>query len=330
MVDLDSVPDLLQWDRHGLLTRAAQVGAEPPRQDAGRWGGWLPATAVSAMRNGARLILELPPELQGIGAVACNLTAELTGLHPILWHPDQPVVPSAHSVVWLTALPAIFAASAPSGRAAFTSALPLDISDQVRFADHPALTLMRLLDLFASFLPPVAAHRLLSSATPTWPVGCSLDVPVVGNPAKQLAVRLSDRIPIIWGNGIMAGVAADWTVRHLWYADSMAFTASPLHLARIYSLGRLPRFWPNAAAIVRLQDGAASSLMDDELQRIFARRRFTILDVSPTPELSVLDSILYLLALGEWAALYTAALTESDPLEHTPLTILFGDERPRS
>lgn len=332
MADLDSPAELCHWDRHACLTRPTAIAAELAEQDGFPWAAHTLADMPVTRMDGAQILLEVPPELRGIGATACALVSALTDLRPILWQREQPAIPPAGPVVLLTALPVRFAAALPPACTPFAAAQTIDIGDQVRFHDHPVRTLAVLLDLFAQLCLPAIAHRLRPDFAAIWPADCTPDLPIAANPAKQLAVRLNDRIPIFWGTGPIsgpitgpfAGIAADWCARRLWYADSMALSAEEPALARLLALGRLPRYWPNVATLVRLLgrgDDAASA----NLHKIFARRRFSVVDVAAPPELTLLEATYYLLALGEWVALYAAALTDADPLEQTPLLILYGD-----
>lgn len=335
MADLDSVAELRQWDRHARLARPAAIAAEIATEIAHRapfpWAAHIPPDVQVALNHGAHLLLELPPELRGLGAAACALAPALTGLRPILWQREQPAIPPAGPVILLTALSSTYAAAHPPASAPFIPAQAIDIGDHVRFHDHPVRTLALLLGLFAH-LNPAAAHPRHAGFTAIWPDDCTPDFPSAANPAKQLAIRLNDRIPIFWGagpnsnpvGGPLAGIAADWCARRLWYADSMALSAEEPALARLLALGRLPRYWPNVAALVRLH-GGADAPTGANLHKVFARRRFPVLDVVAPPHLGLLEATYYLLALGEWVALYAAALTDADPLEQTPLLILYGD-----
>ena len=55
-----------------------------------------------------------------------------------------------------------------------------------------------------------------------------------------------------------------------------------------------------------------------------ARLTLVVLEVNTSAGLSRLDRALYWLEMGEWVALYAAALNNVDPAAQVPLEILFG------
>jgi hypothetical protein len=55
------------------------------------------------------------------------------------------------------------------------------------------------------------------------------------------------------------------------------------------------------------------------------RRRVAAVQAPAPAGLSDLEHVLYLLELGEWIALYAAALYNVDPSQRVPLQILFDE-----
>ena len=195
-------------------------------------------------------------------------------------------------------------------------------------SDHPALALRVLLAVLAAANGTVAETPPLAQAVLEALDRCRPETPVTENPAKQLALRFYERAVLIWGEGPAAAVAQDWAMRYCWYAEAAALAVDLAEVSRLLVMARLPRFWPNTALFVQLPapttDAPASGLADTTLH-LLARRRFATLAVTAPSGLSQLDHLLYLLELGEWVALYAAALYGVDPAQRVPLQLLFNE-----
>jgi hypothetical protein len=206
------------------------------------------------------------------------------------------------------------------------STLGVDLAPYVAADHHPAQALLVLIGLLAAatgqWPPPVVAPAtaLLDRCRP--------ETLSAENPAKQLALKLHDRIPCFWGAGLATAVAADWAMRYLWYAEALAWSAGEAELSRLLVMARLPRYWPNAAAFVRLAPASTGGSADlaEQVETILARRRFVTLAAPPAalPASSGLDHVLAWLELGEWLALYAAALYNVTAAARVPLELLFG------
>ena len=195
-----------------------------------------------------------------------------------------------------------------------------NLHGEVHFDKHPAYSL--------AYLCTLAAHSI--SVTPVTP---TLDAAWLGsllpttayaqNPAKQLAVRFLTRVPLLWGaEAWLAAIAQDWRLRILRYAESAALVAGQDDMLYGWSLARFPGFWPNTVCIARLGDsGTPVDMRTTTLQSILRKRRFTTIEIA-APGAKHIDQALHLLHLGEWVALYLAALHGIDPADRTPLEIL--------
>lgn len=196
----------------------------------------------------------------------------------------------------------------------------VDLHGAVDFDNHPAYSF--------AFLSTLALRTI--SVTPEAP---ALDTGWLGsllpatayahNPAKQLAVRFLTRVPLLWGaEPWLAAIAQDWQLRILRYAESAVIVAEQEEMVHGWSLARFPTFWPNALCIARFSDPEAP---DDAhtatLQSIFQKRRFDAIEIA-APGAERIDQAVHLLYLGEWVALYLAALHGVDPADRTPLQLL--------
>lgn len=304
MSELDQLEALRQGDSTGRLARAAQT-AQRPADAAAAVASWLAQTpqvqAPHAAAGEVPVTLILPPELQPIGALAAQLAGGATRL--------------AGAPLTLGYAPL---AALQVGEWIFPATPPIDAGA------HPAYTLLALLGLLA------AAHRhapLYPSPAPALLEAlarCCPDVPSADNPAKQIALRLHGRIPCFWGANLEAAAAQAWTAALLWSAETMALAAHQDELSRLLVMARFPRFWPNAAVLVHLITPDAPAGLAAETGRLLARRRFAMLDLHAPAGLALLDRALYWLDMGEWVALYAAALNNVDPAAQVPLDILFG------
>jgi hypothetical protein len=264
MIDLDHPAELTQADSQGWFDRAAQI-AERPAAAAQRVATCLAETGLANLANAAdqHVVLVLPPELLGLGEAAAALSDQAG--HPLALCPARVEVskrPAARLHLLPKSLSLALAGSCRDDMQDEVMALAtatVNLAPYVQGADHPAFALSLLLGVLA------AARRQpgLSAANVSPPFSsldaaaghlarCRPETPSRDNPAKQLALRLYEQIPIFWGSGLAAGVARDWAMRYLWYAEAVALATEIDELSRLLVMARLPRFWPNAAVFVEV------------------------------------------------------------------------------
>lgn len=302
MSELDQLAAFAQIDSRNRLERAAQ---------AARRGDIAAETVASCLAqtrfpwqemSGLPVALGLPPELHAVGDLACTL------------HEDAPVTRSV-SPVNLGAEPR------PTLQVGDQI---MDLAPYVHGNMHPAHALLGLLGLLSALHEPTPRRHPYAPALLDALARCRPEIPTTDNPAKQLALRIHDRIPCFWGTDIEHLAARDWAVRLLWNAESIAMAVEQDALSRLEVMARFPRFWPNVAAWVRLVSPDTSSDLPDALTHILARRRFILHELHAPAPCSGLDRALYWLELGEWIALYVAALNNVDPAALVPFDLLFG------
>ncbi len=335
MIELDDLTQLYALDRDQLLVRAAQVSE--------RWSMAQAAlTTFSTSQDRAHfqsanldptaplsIVLVLPPELIAIGRAVRSLYHQLAGwtlrLNLVLWdselHPAQIPMP----VLWIVAVPA---ATRNQLRLLEAVSPRLDISPFISADQHPAQVFLFLLALLDQCL----AETALATATAT-----QLDMiaprlatwtplsPTAQNQAKQLAIQLHERLPFFWGAGPLAAIAEDWCLRRLWYAESIAWAAATEELTRIQVMARLPRYWFNIVTFVHLAPSLPNHSLtsaETKLDHLFTIRRLSSLRVTTPDELTLAGALWYWLELGEWVALYAAALYNVEPAERVPLQFL--------
>lgn len=302
MSELDQLDAFAQIDSQNRLGRAAQAAH---REDiaAETVASCLAQTRLPWQElSGLPVALALPPELHTVGDLACAL------------YSNAPVTRRASPVNL---------GVAPWPMLQVEDQI-LDLTPYVHGNMHPAHALLVLLGLLSALRGPTPLGRPYAPTLLDALARCRPEVPTADNPAKQLALRIHDRVPCFWGTGIERLIARDWSVRLLWNAESIALAAGQDELSRLWTMARFPRFWPNVAVLVRLVTPEASADLPDALTRLLARRRFALHELHAPASLSGLDRALYWLELGEWIALYAAALNNVDPAALVPLDILFG------
>lgn len=324
MIDLDDFTELHQFDRSHLFTRAAQVDQ--------RWAAAQTSlAALTASSDLAKLsqttmptaiVLALPAELHGIGLALCTLFRQSPTAGLWLWDPQQRFPSTNGPTILLSAVPSLsWPASTPTAQR--TSLL--DLTSFISADHHPAQVFLCLLGLVEQLWQSNEPLLPLHPAPPAELAACKPDVPVAHNPAKQIALQLYERLPCFWGVDALVGVAADWQMRLLWYAETMAWSASLAELAHLHVMARLPRYWFNIVTFVQLAEPAtaqASPALIPQLAHLFALRRLPNVTITAPAELSPAERVWYLLEWGEWLALYTAALYNVDPTDRVPLQFL--------
>ncbi|HXF64603.1 MAG TPA: SIS domain-containing protein [Caldilineaceae bacterium] len=351
MTDLNRIDEIIQADSQGWFARAAQVDGRPAAAEQ-RIAGCLDALAARPLDPAnEQLLLALPPELLGIGRVAATLQvaaglrimlcpAPLRLMHPptpALYRLPAPQVQHVSDGCLSLVKVALELDPGALDDVAIGASATVNLAPYLHGADHPALALRVLLGVLAAADGAAAATPPLAQAALAGLHRCRPETPVAENPAKQLALRFYERVPLVWGEGIAAAVAQDWAMRYCWYAEAAALAVEPAEVSRLLVMARLPRFWPNTALFTQLpapaqttdtQTTNAAALhaeLADATLRLLARRRFATLAVTAPPGLSPLDHLLYLLELGEWVALYAAALYGVDPAQRVPLQLLFEE-----
>lgn len=242
----------------------------------------LPEQALHTAEAGERI--DYPPELTGLARLAADL------------HPSPTPARTGTSVV--------------------TSAMP-----DLTMDTHPAYA-------FATFLASsaLAARQPLPQLVldHAWLRTLVPESPVADNVAKQTALRLYQHIPLIWsGAAWLDAVAEDWRMRVLYYAESAALAAGEEAMQRAWSMARFPNFWPNGVAVVHLasRHDAATDKVDGRLATILAARRIKCVEVA-APGATQAEIAIHYLYLGNWIALYLAALYQVDPADRVPLQLL--------
>lgn len=142
------------------------------------------------------------------------------------------------------------------------------------------------------------------------------------NPAKRLARHFSERLPVFWAVEELEGVARDWRNRWLLYAEAHAVALHSEEVRHLQVMARFPRYWPRSSLLARLGwIGEEPLLWLSQFEPLMRQRGFPVHSVVAT-EPDVCEAALYLLELGEWIALYGAALNGIDPADRVPLDLL--------
>lgn len=301
MSDLDQLHALFQEDTQSRLARAAQID-QRLASAASIVESYRDHPALHALTPDLPIGLILPPELQGVGELAALLA-------------PRAAVPIGQTPVTLGVEPR---ANLYIGDQA------IDLGAHVSVNAHPTQALLVLIGLITVTRGEVPSFPVPESTVMDALARCVPAIPTNENPAKQIALRVHERIPCFWGAGIEAAAARDWAIRRLWLSESMALATDQDELSRLWVMARFPRFWPNAAAFVRLVTPGSTGELAQQISYLLSRRRFSTLDVQPPQTVSPLIRAIYWLELGEWNALYAAALNNVDPAAQVPRDLLFG------
>ncbi len=324
MIDLDDFTELQQFDRGHLFARAAQLDQRMAAAQTALAALTASAALTKLLQTAtpAAIVLALPTELHGIGLALCTLFRQSPTAGIWLWDQQQRFPSTNGPTILLSALPELaWPASNPAAQ--LTSLL--DLTAFISADHHPAQVFLCLLALLEQLWQRDKPLLPIQPNPPAELAACQLDVPVAQNPAKQRALQLYERLPFFWGVDALVGVAADWQMRLLWYAETMAWSASLAELARLHVMARLPRYWFNIVTFVQLAEPRTAqepSVLLSQLARLFALRRLPTLAITAPAELSPTEAVWYLLEFGEWLALYTAALYNVDPKDRVPLQFL--------
>ena len=141
-------------------------------------------------------------------------------------------------------------------------------------------------------------------------------VPTNDNPAKQLALELQDRLPIIYGGGLFAGVARRWKTQLNENAKVWAFFESIPELLHntVESYGASPTFGEQVAVVILqpnigLEETGQHYLVVAELQRRAGVEHRVLRGTEGPPLAQLLDMVL----LGDFVSYYLAVLRGVDP-----------------
>ncbi|HRW49608.1 MAG TPA: SIS domain-containing protein, partial [Caldilinea sp.] len=93
-------------------------------------------------------------------------------------------------------------------------------------------------------------------------------------------------------------------------------------MQRLWSMARFPNFWPNGVVVVHLTEQERPALPGSEaLTAILAARRIQRIELA-APGATRAEVAIHHLYLGNWIALYLAALYQVDPADRVPLQLL--------
>jgi len=152
---------------------------------------------------------------------------------------------------------------------------------------------------------------------------CAAEVPVSRNPAKQLALALHERLPVVYAAGPLVEVARRWKTQLNESAKTWGFyeeIPEAQHNA-IVGLG-LPEATSRSTAAVFLRSQTLEhpriGLRYDFSRRLFADAGIETLETTARGE-SALAQMLSLTLVGDYAAAYLALLYGVDP---TPTTVI--------
>jgi hypothetical protein len=317
MFDIDDPTQIAFSDRQGWLARAARA------ED--RWretiaGGRQAALVLPSPVRAQVIWLVLPMPLRGIGEAVQATCAHLPGPRVICWQPV--LAPLPVDAVWLD----------PYGLMDATQPCRLIIPSVPAPQSHPATLFLFLLALLDGWLGrSLAEESLALSADRLVDLASAVaEVPLADNPAKQIAYRLHERLPLFWAEEPLAGIAYDWWQRYTLYAEAKAEWSTAAAIRQVTATARFPRYWPQAGTFVRLAQRAEEGPpWLPALERLFQRRKLQGMTVAATEE-NLPAALLYLFEMGEWVAIYAAALLGVDPADRVALDFLDGFDLPPS
>ncbi len=151
------------------------------------------------------------------------------------------------------------------------------------------------------------------------------DVLIADNGAKQMALRLFDRLPIVYGASFLTGVARRWKGQFNENADSLA------------AYEELPEANHNAVVGTKVATGVLSrstvliltsplfhprTQVRIELTAELLEKRRLRVEVIEGRGQTRLAHLLSLIHLGDYVSVYLALLNEVDPSEMTPIDFL--------
>ena len=187
---------------------------------------------------------------------------------------------------------------------------------------YSLMSLLAVLEM-AAIVPGVgeAVEDALNTLTATQAT-LSPDVPALDNPAKQLAKRMHDRLPVIYGAGVLAEVAHRWKTQLNENAKTWCFheeLPEANHNALVaYSL---PAHIAVGAFVVFLGPDTMPErirLRCEFVRSVLAEAGVAFAEV-PVPGRSPLSQILNGVLFGDYTSCYLALLNEVSPTSIDPI-----------
>jgi hypothetical protein len=317
MLDIDDPTQLALSDRQGWLARAAHTEERWAEAIA---GGRQAALSLPSPVRADVIGLVLPVPLFGIGEAVQATCAHLPGPRVICWQPVLSTLPV--DGVWLD----------PYGLMDVTQPHCFSIPSVPAVQSHPTTLFLFLLALLDGWLGRNLAEEAigLSPARLVELASSRATVPLADNPAKLIAYRLYERLPLFWAEEPLAGIAYDWWQRYTLYAEAKAEWSTAAAIRQVTATVRFPRYWPQAGTFVRLaQQAEEGPPWLAALERLFQRRKLQGITVAAMAE-NLPSALLYLFEMGEWVAIYAAALLGVDPADRVALDFLDGFDLPPS
>ena len=142
---------------------------------------------------------------------------------------------------------------------------------------------------------------------------CGEDVATNDNPAKQLALEMEGKTVVVYGGGVLSGVARRWKTQLNENAGAWSFFETvPELLHNAIEAYNAPS---DGITVVTLQPGGAGQALErryELLGRMLLRSG--VAHHTPTiPGGTPLAQVLTALALGDWASYYLALINRVDP-----------------
>ncbi len=156
-------------------------------------------------------------------------------------------------------------------------------------------------------------------------------VPLDSNPAKELAMRLKDRLAVIYGGGILEGVARRWKGQINENAKSWAFFESFPELNHNAVVGYdLPRDLASRILVILLRSDRLHPRVKKRYQitqEILQQKGITFQVVNSEGD-SILSQMMSSVLIGDYTSYYLALLNHVDP---SPVEVIsFLKERLKS
>jgi glucose/mannose-6-phosphate isomerase len=147
------------------------------------------------------------------------------------------------------------------------------------------------------------------------------DVPTSKNPAKQLALEVAGTSPVIYGGPLMSPAAYKWKISFNENAKNVAWTNEIPEFSHNELLGWTSHPVDKPYSVIDLR----STFEHPRIQKRFEVTERILSGKRPAPHVinakgdSVLEHLLYCVALGDFVSLYTALLNGLNP---TPVDII--------
>jgi glucose/mannose-6-phosphate isomerase len=145
---------------------------------------------------------------------------------------------------------------------------------------------------------------------------CGEDTLTDNNPAKQLALEMRGKIVVVYGGGVLSGVARRWKTQLNENAGAWSFfEAAPELLHNAIEAYAAPAGLSRHIMVVNLRPKTADAAIRKRYDLVEEMlRRNGVPHLTPdVPEGAPLPQLLGALALGDWASYYLALLDGVDP-----------------